>query len=353
MLTLMSKPGHARHSHRKWVTVPYFQCCAMASLLLLLHGTGLAENLPLMRNQNFEEVELGWGFWPPESQSKLEIDKDIFQHGQQSLRVTALRSSDRAFAISSLGQFEPDLLYRLSVHVRCDPQVSPSAISFHINVLERPGKPIKQQVHPIEVRRTAAGDWQCWSGLFAIPRDAPYGNLLLGVQYTEGRVWFDNVLIEKMGRAEDLPVDVWTNLTVGVEIGSPPLQRFVKHQEANDAVYQMSTRYNALLWTSAFTERDLRDLERCYAYAAKTAPPALRAGFDANEKLLNQTYLAYIAAFKSGKEEDRQTFSTTADGLAKALDEFATELKGELAGLRPAKSPTLLRSERAVVPRSR
>ena len=333
-----------------------------ALIVLLLFALGrpagaegaAARNLALLPNQDFEEAPLGWGQWPDDSQSRLDLDNQVAQHGRQSLRVTAVRASDRAFATASTRAFETEIVYRVSLSVRKDPQVEEQAISVAINYRGGADEAIRQRARPVQLAKVPEGDWVRWSGLFLTPKGVTSWQFLLGVEFTVGRVWFDNIRIERLGAVADLQPDVWTNLTLGVEIGSAPLQRFAKHKDANDVVYQRALRYNALLMDSAFAEKDLRDLERCCAYAGRPAPERARALFGESEQLLNRTYQAYGAAFTSGKEEDARAFAAGAEALEHALQGLRAEVGQSLRRLRPANAPPLParlgRQERRVPP---
>ena len=313
-------------------------CCLMALLAAPAIGAG---SLRLLPNQDFESEPLGWSLWPSSSASKVELDKTVVHQGKQALRVTALRSSDRAIVNTVTDNFEIDTIYRIGVWVRRDASVPDSAISYCINLRGGEKMAIKQRAYPVKLEKQAHGEWTRWSGLFCVPEGIQRWQFCLGVEHTVGRVWFDDIEIEKLGKTGDLRPDVWTYLPMGVEIGDEPLRRFAKHKSGKDAVYKMAARYNALLMESALVEKELRDLERCRAYAGREAPARLRAGFGAAEKSLNQAYLAYGQAFRSGRDADWQPFSTAADKLERALESLRTDLRKQVEALRPDPAPAL------------
>ena len=266
-----------------------------------------------MPNQDFEDAQLGWSLWPTESQSRLEIDREVVRNGRQSLRVTAVRSSD-----PRLRHRHCTLNTRSSIGSRWRFARTPAcrlAISYAINYRGGDNNAILQRARPTQLRRVPEGEWVRWSGLFMTPKGVREWQFLLGVEYAVGRVWFDDIRIERLGPASELNPDVWTNLTVGVEIGSGPLQRFTKHKEENNTIYRMSKRYNDLLLRSAFAEAELRELERCLHYAGKPGPARARRLFEATEARLNEAFLAYGTAFRSGKEGEWAAFEKSAAAL--------------------------------------
>ncbi|HOM83422.1 MAG TPA: beta-galactosidase [Armatimonadota bacterium] len=309
--------------------------------LLMIGGAARSAPLTLLPNQDFEDAQLGWSLWPTESQSRLEIDREVVRNGRQSLRVTAVRSSDRAFAVIATPNFEHEVVYRISVAIRKDASVPDSAISYAINYRGGDNNAILQRARPTQLRRVPEGEWVRWSGLFMTPKGVREWQFLLGVEYAVGRVWFDDIRIERLGPASELNPDVWTNLTVGVEIGSGPLQRFTKHKEENNTIYRMSKRYNDLLLRSAFAEAELRELERCLHYAGKPGPARARRLFEATEARLNEAFLAYGTAFRSGKEGEWAAFEKSAAALEKALADLEAGVAREKAEVRPAKPPAL------------
>ena len=45
--------------------------------LLMIGGAARSAPLTLLPNQDFEDAQLGWSLWPTESQSRLEIDREV------------------------------------------------------------------------------------------------------------------------------------------------------------------------------------------------------------------------------------------------------------------------------------
>lgn len=298
-------------------------------LAVCAQGTPGGETIVLYPDQDFENEKLEWGFWPAESKTRLTLDTQIVQHGKQSLRFTAVDAEDRAFALAGWAQYQPGVVYRVSVYVRHDASVGATAISFFINTAEAEGKPLRDRLYPAAMTREKVGEWQRWSGYFTVPQAYPAGSLLLGVEHTIGRVWFDNLTIEKIGTAGDLKPDVWTNLTMGVEIGGGPLNRFQQHKAAGDALYQMAGRFNDLLWQAAACERELRDLERCATYTGGPVSGRLRPAFAAAEEQLNRAYLAYCAALRAKATTEDPAFAAAAQATTIALKALGQHLQAE------------------------
>jgi hypothetical protein len=303
----------------------------------------LAQTVPLLDNPDFEDAPLKWTTWPTESSSTVESDEAVAQHGQHSLRVTATRAGDRLFACAPLALFEAGKLYRISVWIRRDPQVPDRAIGFRINWRGEKDGTIKDRSSPAQVRLTREGEWTQRSGLFVASKLEPHAQFMLSVEDAVGRVWFDNITVEDLGTAETLQSDVWTNQTIGVEIGAGPLGRFQQHKQANDRWYQAGARYNALVFAAAFAERDLRDLQRCLGYAGKPADETMAARFKSCDETLNAAYLAYAKAFRSKEEADFAAFGAVADRLQGDLDGLRQDLAATLQALRPATPVTLPR----------
>lgn len=332
--------------------------CGLA-LALALPGVVWAQQrlagevVTLYPNQDFESEKLDWGFWPPESRTRMELDTTVAQHGKQSLRLTAVDAGDRAFALTGWAQYEPGLLYRISVYIRHDPSVDPTAVSYFINTAEAEGQPLRDRLYPSPTMREQAGEWERWSGFFTVPKAYPAGCFLLGVEHTVGRVWFDNVTIEKIGQASDFTPDLWTNLTVGVEIGWAPQGRYQQHKAANDALYQMGTGFNELLWQAAAREREIRDLERCAAYSARPLPAGLRSGLQSVEERLNAAYLAFSAALKAKATAETTEFAAAAKATGAALQALARDVsaaRSKLGGQAKAKLPSRLGVQARKVP---
>ena len=307
---------------------------------LIVSASAPAADLVLLPNQDFEAEPLGWSLWPDASQSRAELDANVACSGQRSLRVTAVRASDRAIVNTSTETFKTGVVYRISVQIRRDPSVDPAAISFFINYRGGDDNAIKQRAFPVKLEEEQEGEWSRRSGLFVVPEGIRQWQFCLGVEYTVGRVWFDAIRIEELGKAGELHTDVWTNLTIGVETGGAPLKRFCAHKEQDDAVYQMAARYNALLVETAVAERELRDLERCYAYAGEPFR-LLRAAFEALEQRLNQTYLAYADCFRSGQDEHREAFEGSATHLSRLTEHLRWMLRCEMEDIRPTQQPRL------------
>ena len=302
---------------------------------------GAPDGEVLLPNQDFEEEELGWSLWPSGSQSKAELDASVAHHGRQSLRVTAVRAGDRAVVNTSTKRFRIGVLYRISVYVRKDPAVADSAVSYSINYRGGPDGAILSRAHPMKLTRTVDGAWTCHSGLFLVPEGVTRWQFCLAVEYTQGRVWFDDIRIEDLGPPADLCPDVWTYLPIGVEIGGGPLRRFVKHQEAGDAVYRNAKRYNKALLDCAATERELLDLERACAHAGHPLPAELRGRFAELEETLNRTYQAYGRAFRSGTEPDAAAVARHCDALVAGSETLRKDLRAAAQKLRPEQAAGL------------
>ena len=323
----------------------------LLTLPLLVASLAFAQNLRLLDNQDFESPELNWTKWPSESQSTMELDHTVVHSGKQSLKVTATRSGDRLFACAPAATFEPGKLYRITVYLRKDESVPSSAIGFRINWRAPNEGTIKDRSIPQQIREKQAGDWTARSGLIISSTIESTAQFMLSVENAVGRVWFDDITIENLGTTDNLPTDVWTNQTIGVETGSGPISRFVKHQTAGDAFYQSGARYNALVFASAEAEHQLRALQRTRAYAGQKPDADMEARFTAADEQLNQTYLAYIKAFKSKADADMAAFAAEADKLQSTLDTLKADLAKAQSAFKPAALPKELgRQPRSVKP---
>jgi hypothetical protein len=286
-------------------------------------------------NGDFEAPSLDWGKWPAESSSVLALDGTVARSGKQSLQMTATNPGDRLCATGREITFEKGKLYRLSIWIRKDDRVPNEAIVARINWTTPESGTIGSSVPRMGCRESRAGDWVQRSGVIMASSTTTTGYVLLMLERATGRVWFDDVTIEPLGSTDEQPVDLWTNQTVGVEIGSPPLARFRRHMADDDAPYRMGSRFNGLLVASAEAEHELRDLDRCRGHAGKGPVEALAKHFEATDRQLNEAYLSFAAAFRSGAEADWQAFEGMADRQQAALDGLRGAIEAELAALRP------------------
>ena len=76
-------------------------------------------------------------------------------------------------------------------------------------------------------------------------------------------------------------------------------------------------------------------------YAGKPGPARARRLFEATEARLNEAFLAYGTAFRSGKEGEWAAFEKSAAALEKALADLEAGVAREKAEVRPAKPPAL------------
>lgn len=313
---------------------------AVIATTALLTSVVLAQGqeVQLLDNAGFEDGLEGWSLWPTETGATLNIDTQIKAEGNASLRIDATSPSDRAFALRSTTDFEPGVIYRVSVAIRKGPTVPDSAVGFLINFRAENGL-ILRRADPLALQKTPEDGWTRWSGLFYDDTEGvATWQFLLRVEYAVGSVWFDDIRFERLGPPDKLTPDVWTYLPIGVEIGSGPASRFSRHMEARDEAYLAAGRYNELLMASALAEARLRDVERCYAYAGREAPSALRARFDTAEQRLNEAYGAFAAAFKSGEWAG---FAPAAQALEAATADLSAALEAAHAAIVPAAAPTL------------
>lgn len=261
-------------------------------------GAGDGTLVSPIANPSFEDGLQGWSIWPEGSGSTLNIDTARAVDGEASLRIDAASASDRAFVNTTSAEFERDVLYRLSVAIRRDDTVPESAVGYLVNYRDANEGTIKRRAYPMNLRKEPIGDgWERWSGLFICSEDAEVWQVLLRVEHTVGSTWFDDLRVERLGPIEDLRPDVWSYLPVGIEIGTPPLQRFNAHREEGDEAWHAARRYNALLMSSALVGARVRDVERCYAYAGEQPPAQLRLRYQAMERRLNEAYHAFADAF--------------------------------------------------------
>lgn len=303
---------------------------------LVVAGMGAwAQVVTVYPNQDFEAAELGLSLWPEDSESTLNIDRDVFCTGKQSLRIDAADTGQRAFAVVSArpsSELLPtDSFFTISFMLRKTPGIDNHAITYRINFREPLAAESKEfkkiNVTSMPMRKkiiVQENGWEKWIGYFKVPAGNYSWQFLLGVEETQGSVWFDNIVFEKIDPQWVKP-DVWTNWTLGVEINAPPLERWNKHNEAKGKVYHAGKRYNALLWQSAQVEADLRAVERAAAYTGCTLPAA-RHDNDAAEQLLQAMYAVYDSAFASGKDDDWAAFQQAADRYANVLNALAARL---------------------------
>lgn len=301
------------------------------------------EQVQIINNPGFEQGMEGWGFWPDESGSKAVIDTEVSYEGNASVRVDAVSPADRAFVLSSSNDFEHGVLYRVSVAIRHDDSVPETQIGFLTNYRDAETGAIIRRTDPMGLARTDEDEngWKVWSGLFIADEKAGSWQLLLRVEYAAGRTWFDDIKFESLGSVGELKPNVWEYMPVGVEIGGPPASRFNKHLQDNDAAYQMAARYNDLLMQSCLAEAALREHERCLAYAGKQPNDTLRGLFTASEERLNETHMAFGAAFQSADTADVQAFSNSADALQAAVAALRDAVSAADADLRAGKQVTL------------
>ncbi len=303
-------------------------------------------------NQDFEAPELGLGLWPENTLSTLNIDREVGGAGKQALRIDAPNPDQRAFVLMSVQPpaevFPPETFFMTSVLVRKSPGIDNRAITYRINfrvpddAKQEPGKIVSTAV-PICKKIIPLGNgWEKWLGYFKVPKGDYSWQFQLGVENTQGSVWFDDIVFEKVDLQLAKP-DVWTNWTLGVKTGSTTLERWRKHNDAKDAVYHAGKRYNALLWQSAELEANLRGAERAAAYTGRPITSEREAFADA-EQLLQAMYAAYDTAFISGKDDDWKAFQQAADQFGDALNDLDTSLKSfwsttPIAGLPPHFGP--------------
>ncbi len=314
-----------------------FSLCRLLSAVAVIAGLAAwSQVVTVYPNQDFEAPELGLGLWPENTQSTLTLDRQIVFSGKQSLRIDAPDAGQRAFALVSTQPsaevFPPETFFTIAVMVRKSPGVENRAITYRINFRvpvdpgqQEPGKinftamPMRKKIIPME------NGWEKWLGFFKVPEGNYSWQFLLGVEHTQGSVWFDDIVFEKVD-LEAVKPDVWTNWTLGVEVGAPPLGRWAKHNAAKGAVYHAGQRYNALLWQSAQVEATLRGAERAAAYMGRELAPE-RLAFATSEQLLQAMYSAYDAAFASGLEDDWTAFQQAADRYANSLSALDASLK--------------------------
>ncbi len=303
---------------------------------LALTSSALAgASLTLLPNQDFESPQLGWGLWPAGSESKIELDGQVFRAGKQSLRVTAVQSGDRAIVNCTATGFKIGALYRISVWIRKDASVPDSAVSYFINYRGGETNAIQSRAFPYQLRKARDGEWTRWSGLFITPRGAAAWQFCLGVEHTVGRVWFDDIQIEDLGSPQAVTPDVWSYLPLGVQVGSRPLKRFLQLQSEKAPLYLLARTYNKLLFRHAFAERGLRDLERACFYTGKPVPRFPGMVWKLCNQALNETYRTYGQSFKARTERDLRKIRKSLMKTSVAIDTMRRQTARSLAQVRP------------------
>ncbi len=299
--------------------------------LMLMGWPGWAAESASVRNQDFEGSER-WGVWPPESPTWTYLDTTVAHAGKQSLCIVAPHPGYRGIINTPVTGFESETLYRVGFHVRKEPRIPASAIGFFSNL--GAGK-VKAKVSLMKLTREPDGEWTRWSGEFYTPKDTTSWQFCLVVDYTQGRVWLDDVRIEPVRHSAELDRDVWTYWLPGSKVGSAGYNAFVSHQKANDAIYQMAGRYNSLLMAAAQAERAVRDVERCHAYAGQTGSASVRRELEACEDHLQEAYAAYGRAFKTNDEATREEFAIAAAAVAEAIAGLEGECGRQMERIRP------------------
>ncbi len=142
--------------------------CVMTILAVTLIATAgpWAQEVQVLDNPGFEGGLEGWSLWPEESGSTMNLDAEVAADGEASLRIDAVSPSDRAFVNTSTTDFEPEVVYRISVAIRKDPAVPDSAVGFLMNYRGGEGGGILSRAYPMGLTKEAEGDWVRWSGLF-------------------------------------------------------------------------------------------------------------------------------------------------------------------------------------------
>ncbi len=308
--------------------------CIVALTIVLLPALALAqgEEVQPLPNASFEDGLAGWSQWPDESDSTIHADTQLAADGNTSLRVDAISPSDRAFVLQSSSDFEPGSVYRVSVAIRKDPGIPDNAVGFVVNYRGGGTGAILSRAQPMSLTKEPLEDgWVRWSGLFFDETEGVESwQILMRVEYAVGSVWFDDIRFERLGPPSDLTPDVWTYIPIGVEIGGPPASRFARHREADDEAYQAAVRYNELLMKEALAEADLREVERCHAYAGREAPADLRERFEAMESALNEGYLSFAASFKSGDWAQFEPVAARIDEATEALTDAIAAARVEI-----------------------
>ncbi|MBT4821080.1 MAG: hypothetical protein HON70_35545, partial [Lentisphaerae bacterium] len=293
---------------------PFLHAFLGAVIALFAAASVLAEPVALLPNQDFEAPELGWLTWPGDSRTKVEIDTSVSASGEQSLRLTAVSAADRMFPNVGSSAWKAGTIYRLTMSIRKNESVDWGAISAHINTRCDGEEKKSGRAYPSMVTRTPSGEWTTWVGYFDLPEWLETGQFCLGLEFAVGRVWFDGLIFEEVA-PDAIEADVWTSVTLGVEIGAPPLQRFCRHQADEDATYMSARRYNALLMRSAFVEESLRDLDRSLAYTGDSLPAQVVDAFAGCERALNDAQGTFRKLLLRGAEAKWEEFPTVAGVL--------------------------------------
>lgn len=314
----------------RWIIVA-LTIIVLPALVMAQEG----EEVQLLANTSFEDGLTGWDVWPDDTGSTLNVDTEFAFEGDASLRVDAVSPGDRAFVLQSTGDFEQDVIYRISAAIRRDPTVADNAVGFIVNWREGgETNAILKRSYPMDLQKRQEGDWEVWSGLFAAEPNAGSMQVLLRVEYAVGSVWFDDVTFENLGPAGEITPDLWSYLPIGVEIGAGPAQRFSAHKEAQDSAYQAAAEFNRMLFSSAELEARIRKIERCRHWAGEEPPAELWEDFRRVDGLLNDQYMAFARAFKDDDADLWQAVSEAAEQGRAAISDLSDTLdaiEGQLA----------------------
>ncbi|HQC53985.1 MAG TPA: hypothetical protein PLE92_12675, partial [Lentisphaeria bacterium] len=175
-----------------------------------LIATGLAawsQVVTVYPNQDFEAPEHGLGLWPENTLSTLNIDRKVVGTGKQSLRIDVPDPGQRAFAMMSaqpsVETFPPETFFTISVLVRKSPGIDNRAITYRINfrtptdAKQKLGEIISTALPMCKKVIPLKRGWEKWLGYFKVPEGKYSWQFLLGVEHTQGSVWFDDIVFEK------------------------------------------------------------------------------------------------------------------------------------------------------------
>lgn len=287
----------------------------------------MAQEIKLYPDQGFEGNMGKLGIWPESTRSTLHGDTAVFYGGKQSLRVDSGGLDCRMFALMNTrpdaNTIPPKTVVRVSCKLRCTDEVERKNLSMSINLREIVKEPktfseIRHKLVPAMQKHKPLRDgWEEWSGYITHPGGDFNWQFLFGVEYTGGSVWFDDLRFEMI--TDDIRNnDVFTNWIMGVEIGAPPLRRFIQIKKTKPELCNYARRYNALLWKQARNEAALLDVARAAVYLGKKAV-FVNSEITAAEESLQKAYLAFNAAFKAGGKGDWTAFEKAAADAEKGL----------------------------------
>jgi len=297
-------------------------------------------------NPGFERGKQNWNIYPPDTTSVFAIDERVKHSGNAAGRIDGKSPTSRMFIISKFIEVKPSTGYKVGVWYRLGEGISSDAVRVRVN-FRKEGSVFASSRWFSHVDKQD-GEWRHLTATVKVPDVAQTAEILLGLCYAVGSVWFDDVEVEPIEVGADTVTGIYEYQPFSIEIGAGPLRRWMKMRDENSPLFLSGKRYNELLVRTAYVEEALRQLERVAFYTSRLddAKP-LRRKFREMEKLLDETYRAHGRAFfAKGAADKIAEFHERADGLEKVITSLQQELSNRMKRInRPAGLPALYGAE--------